>query len=69
MRIVLCKRKPAFLLGEALVTLSLLSGMMVLEYEQITHFKQQERRLQQQYQAAQQARIDAMKDWHTYVEK
>ncbi|MFT9388082.1 MULTISPECIES: hypothetical protein [Leuconostoc] len=63
------KRKPAFLLGEALITLSLLSGMLVLEYEQLSQFKQQEQKLSRQYDAMKQDSLDAMKAWHAYAQK
>lgn len=63
------KRKPAFLLGEALITLSLLSGMLVLEYEQLSQFKQQEQKLNRQYDAMKQDSLDAMKAWHAYAQK
>ncbi|MCT8388790.1 hypothetical protein D0501_01550 [Leuconostoc holzapfelii] len=63
------KRKPAFLLGEALITLSLLSGMLVLEYEQLSQFKQQEQKLSRQYDAMKQDSLDAMTAWHAYAQK
>jgi len=65
-RIVLHSRRSAFILDEALVTLGLLNGLLLLEYEQVTQYKQQVQRLEKRYQVAQQERLAAMKAWHTY---
>ncbi|MSB66348.1 hypothetical protein [Leuconostoc lactis] len=64
--IVLHSRRSAFILGEALVTFGLLNGLLLLEYEQVTQYKQQVQRLEKRYQVAQQERLAAMKAWHTY---
>ncbi|ORI84329.1 hypothetical protein BMS96_06060 [Leuconostoc lactis] len=62
---VLHSRRSAFILGEALVTFGLLNGLLLLEYEQVTHYKQQAQRLEKRYQVVQQERLAAMKAWHT----
>lgn len=64
-RIVLHSRRSALILGEALVTFGLLNGLLLLEYEQVTQYKQQVQRLEKRYQVAQQERLAAMKAWHT----
>ena len=64
-RIVLHSLRSAFILGEALVTFGLLNGLLLLEYEQVTHYKQQAQRLEKRYQVVQQERLAAMKAWHT----
>lgn len=51
-RIVLHSRRSAFILGEALVTFGLLNGLLLLEYEQVTQYKQQVQRLEKRYPVA-----------------
>lgn len=65
--IVWKNRRSAFILTEALLSLFLVTGLSIFEYQQIANFKQQETKLKAQYEDATKFRVISAKKWRDYI--
>ena len=65
--IVWKNRRSAFILTEALLSLFLVTGLSIFEYQQIANFKQQETNLKAQYEEATKFRVISAKKWRDYI--
>ncbi|CCF24531.1 Putative uncharacterized protein [Leuconostoc citreum LBAE C10] len=52
---------------EALLSLFLVTGLSIFEYQQIANFKQQETKLKAQYEDATKFRVISAKKWREYI--
>ncbi|AFT82249.1 hypothetical protein FGL89_06105 [Leuconostoc carnosum] len=69
MIIVLKFNKPAFVLSESLIALSLISLALAVEYDQVKNFNRQKQRLQLKEKRVQLERIATINVWNDYVDK
>jgi len=61
--------KPAFVLSESLIALSLISLALAVEYDQVKNFNRQKQRLQLKEKRVQLERIATINVWNDYVDK
>ena len=61
--------KPAFVLSESLIALSLISLALAVEYDQVKNFNHQKQRLQLKEKRVQLERIATINVWNDYVGK
>ncbi len=61
--------KPAFVLSESLIALSLISLALAVEYDQVKNFNHQKQRLQLKEKRVQLEHIATINVWNDYVDK